>query len=608
MTRRSDPKPLGTNALVGSANQEGTFMSRSSRFVSSFAVLFLCSAASIALAQTDALVRIDALEPGDLAVKGFELRREGKIDIEAVGIRPRWDHDLLAYAWILDSATRRPVWVMEASDCDRVPGERLLRRAEMSLDLEAGRYELYFWAPSLTGSYSHSYRFFGFQFDSDSDWGRDSRQIERLMEDCHVTLRSKTLTAADLIDFTATGELPGALMRFAGLGHEANVRAGFRLDAAAELEIYAFTEMPEEWDIGADTGWIQNAATHERVWKMEQRNTRHAGGAEKNRLFRDKVRLEAGNYVLVYGTDDSHSFPDFNASPPRDPLNWGITVLPGPNFPAAAFHKIDAPPPPAALIDLTRARDDDDLEQAFRLTRASTVWVHALGEFSGGDDEFADYGWIQKAGSSEIVWEMTYDNTEHAGGAEKNRVFDGSVHLEAGDYVAYFVTDDSHAYRRWNSGPPFERDAWGLAIYPGADFRTADFQKLDSEAMAKNVNVLVSIARVGDDERLRERFTLDKPTRIRIYALGEGSGGDMYDYGFIEDRDTHDVVWEMTWRNTRHAGGASKNRVFDGEITLEPGTYEVFYETDDSHAFGSWNAPRPRDPHGWGITVSLTGH
>ncbi len=583
-------------------------MSRSSRFVSSVVTLILCAIAGVALAQSDALIRIDGLQPGDLAVKGFELRRAGKVDVEAVGIRPRWDHELAAYAWILDSATRRPVWVMDARDCDRVSGERLLRRAEESLDLDAGRYELYFWAPSLSGSYAHSYRVFGFQFENDREWGRDARKLERVMEDCHVTLRSKTLTAADMIDFTPTGELPGTLLRFASLGHDANVRAGFRLDAPAELEIYAFTEMPEDWDIGADTGWILNAATHERVWKMEQRNTRHAGGAEKNRMFRDSVRLEPGDYVLIYGTDDTHSFPDFNSGPPHDPLNWGITVLPGPGFPSSAFHRVDAPAPATALIDLTRARDDDSLEQAFRLTRASTVWIHALGEYSGGEDEFADYGWIQKAGSSEIVWEMKHDNTEHAGGAEKNRVFDGSVHLPAGDYIAYYVTDDSHAYRRWNSSPPFERDVWGLAVYPDADFRATDFQKLDSEAMAVNVDVLVRIARVGDDERLRERFTLDKSTRIRIYALGEGSGGDMYDYGFIENRKTRDVVWEMTWRSSHHAGGARKNRAFDGEITLEPGTYEVFYETDDSHAFGSWNAARPRDPHSWGITISLAAH
>ena len=584
-------------------------MSRSSCFLSSLAALFACFtlAAAATPARGETLLRLDDFEPAELQVQGFELLRAGKVDIEAVGIRPRWEHDLAAYAWILDARTRTPVWVMEARDSDRVTGDKLLRRAEKTLDLPAGRYELYAWAPPLSGTYIHSYRIFGFRFEDDRSWGHDARRLEDALEECHVTLSAKTLRRADITEFEATGELPGALLRFAGLGEDAAVRAGFRLDRAAEIEIYAFTELPDDWDIGADTGWIENAATHERVWKMDHRNTRHAGGADKNRVFRDAVRFEPGEYIVVYGTDDSHSYPEWNASPPLDPLNWGITLLPGKDFPAASWHVIEAPARQAALVDLTRARDDDALDQSFRLTRETELWIHALGECSRGDDEFADYGWIQKAGSREIVWEMTWKNTEHAGGAEKNRQFEGSVRLPAGDYVANYVTDDSHAYRDWNASPPFEREAWGMAIYPGAGFKATDFQKLDTVALANDTNVLVRLTRVGDDERLRERFTLDKVTKIHIYALGEASGGDMYDYGYIENSKTGDVVWEMTARNTRHAGGARKNRVFDGEITLEPGTYEVFYETDDSHAFGDWNAPRPRDSQSWGITISLAG-
>ena len=88
------------------------------------------------------------------------------------------------------------------------------------------------------------------------------------------------------------------------------------------------------------------------------------------------------------------------------------------------------------------------------------------------------------------------------------------------------------------------------------------------------------------------------------YALGEGDHDEMADYGYITDETSDDVVWEMNWRNTRPAGGARKNRLFDGDVLLDPGTYEVTYETDDSHAFRSWNAAMPRDPSSWGITVT----
>ena len=78
----------------------------------------------------------------------------------------------------------------------------------------------------------------------------------------------------------------------------------------------------------------------------------------------------------------------------------------------------------------------------------------------------------------------------------------------------------------------------------------------------------------------------------------------MADYGWIEDAKSGRRVWEMTYRTTEHAGGASKNRRFEGAIKLPAGNYVLRYETDGSHSFGNWNAAPPDDPEAWGITVS----
>ena len=59
----------------------------------------------------------------------------------------------------------------------------------------------------------------------------------------------------------------------------------------------------------------------------------------------------------------------------------------------------------------------------------------------------------------------------------------------------------------------------------------------------------------------------------------------------------------MTYRATEAAGGAAKNRRFDGTITLPAGAYTLRYETDDSHSFGSWNATPPDEPDMYGITL-----
>jgi hypothetical protein len=106
-----------------------------------------------------------------------------------------------------------------------------------------------------------------------------------------------------------------------------------------------------------------------------------------------------------------------------------------------------------------------------------------------------------------------------------------------------------------------------------------------------------------DSDDGSRRVSLDRETAVRIYALGEGTSGEMHDYGWIEDARTGRTVWELTYRMTEHGGGAQKNRRFDGVIKLPAGEYVLRYRTDGSHSFGSWNADPPEDPEAWGISV-----
>jgi hypothetical protein len=142
-------------------------------------------------------------------------------------------------------------------------------------------------------------------------------------------------------------------------------------------------------------------------------------------------------------------------------------------------------------------------------------------------------------------------------------------------------------------------------IFPGNGFNSKNFSKLSKGDITKDSNILVKMVMVRDDERRRDKFTLNKQSRIHIYAIGEGNRDEMYDYGWIIDDRTNRAVWEMTWRNTEPAGGARKNRMYDDDILLDPGTYEVYYISDGSHSFNDWNASRPDDPVNWGITISI---
>ncbi len=549
------------------------------------------------------IAEIKNLRSGDLESVGFTLKKGADIDIDVVGIKAPRNRTMLAYAWIIDSDTREMVWELESRRTNRFKKNSLLRKKSAVEYLKAGSYELYYsvrkrehWGwNSFNGDFLYE---LSNLFDGDDDFRLRKRDIR----ECYVKLTSNELQAADIERFEIDGGLAGALIKHTQLGDSEFIKTGFKLSQAGKLRIYSLIEQPGRNQVPVDHAWIINMETRERVWEIDKWDADYAGGSEKNQLFNDEVKFEKGKYVLYVVTDDSHSYEEFNASPPYDPINWGVTILPGQGFDKSSFSIIDVPGRGDAVIELTRARNNDFHEQSFKLSGESKLHIYAIGEMSSSHREFADYGSIVDAATGETVWEMTYRNTEHAGGASKNRMFDDLITLPAGSYTAYYLTDGSHAYRNWNSSAPFEPDRYGLSIY-AAD-KTGSIKLVSEKELADNTNILARITRVGNSERRRVRFSLDKKTKVNIYALGEGMSGDMYDYAYIIDLESGRDVWEMRYRRSDHAGGANKNRIVRDDIKLGPGEYEVVYESDGSHSFGRWNASPPRDQMNWGVTIS----
>ena len=123
---------------------------------------------------------------------------------------------------------------------------------------------------------------------------------------------------------------------------------------------------------------------------------------------------------------------------------------------------------------------------------------------------------------------------------------------------------------------------------------------LPSELSAKTP--VARIYEVADDADKTAEFTLTSATSVRVFAQGEGTGGQMFDYGWIEDAATGKSVWEMKAAETVHAGGAEKNRKVDAALSLPAGKYRLHYKTDDSHSFDNWNATPP-EINFWGIAL-----
>lgn len=127
------------------------------------------------------------------------------------------------------------------------------------------------------------------------------------------------------------------------------------------------------------------------------------------------------------------------------------------------------------------------------------------------------------------------------------------------------------------------------------------FLKALPDDLAKKT-AIAEITSVADDADKTVEFSLAEEKQIRIFAAGEGQGGQMFDYGWIENASGGKPVWEMKEPETTHAGGAPKNRKVDTVITLPAGRYRLRYKSDDSHSFDNWNATPP-EINFWGIAL-----
>ncbi len=396
-------------------------------------------------------------------------------------------------------------------------------------------------------------------------------------------------------------------------------------------------------------GWIINADTRELVWEMTMNNT---SGKEEIRTCENDVTLKQGSYEVYYSAygyakSSGLSFYSNNIdrrSQNRDSGNrfvekffglfdddykdmyesfmvkakdtWSI-YLSVPNNETGSVQIFNAPKKKLNIIYAgTGMGDGTYVRKVITVNNDVTIGVYALGEGRGNDEVF-DYGWIVNTKTRERVWEMKQTNTDHAGGASKNIVFNGDVRLSKGIYELNFVTDDSHSRDDWNSAPPYDPFNYGITLIAKNEKEKSAITVSDVNNEKKNI--IVQLVKARDSDFLQAGFSLKEESQLHVYALGEASndmrikvfGQSVYenekdnlaDYGWIINAKTRERVWQMKLQNTVHAGGAKKNRLADEFITLPAGNYIVFYQTDDSHAFNDWNDDKPFNAELYGITV-----
>ncbi len=593
--------------------------------------LCILSSSYPAIAASAQLVKVRDFRLNELYCKAIEVTSPTSIHINAVGSITGGGNKMIGYAWIIPEGELEPVWMMDDDNTDSYGDDDRLREYDSNLELEPGTYQVYFYAGVANiwegvnvnidwEDLKEALDAIKKELSSKKD---DLEKLEKQLQDGNWNVTVDTDMTEEMQELLAeyrleiTGESAAirssvctynsdrVVAEVLHPDHDQYTSVGFSLSKPMDVEIQGIGEIPDWSDSYADYGWIINANTRKREWSMEDERLRWAGGADKNKMARRTMRLEKGDYLLYYVTDDSHSYDDWNSPPPYNPEAYGVRVTAVNKSDMASVHPYKESSSQMSLLSIVRAGDDFMEVKPFRVNQDCSVRIYALGEYSSGSGEFADYAWIERQGESRPFWLMQDRNTEPAGGAKKNRLADEVVLLPKGDYVLGYVTDDSHAYGAWNAGAPYDQKNYGVTLF-AVDGATGKSVITELHDEAEPADVLARITRVGDDADETAVFTIEKPTRVHIIALGEGTNGDMYDYGWIENVDNNDIVWEMTYRKTSPAGGAEKNRVADSRILLDSGKYRLHYVSDGSHSFGNWNAQQPRNPQNWGISVMRT--
>lgn len=553
---------------------------------------FLTFLSSKAIAQTT--IGVGDVFPGKVEYAAFSLSANTKLNIRVTG--GAFHHEdwrkLVYYGWIIDSETRKPVWHTADKLDDGFEYGEFQVKDEISL--KPGNYEVYF-----AGAYHNQDTYWSFDgiggiVNNIFSDRRRSNYNSEMREGMGITVMGDLtkVTTATIIE----NRVRDAVLTITKPDHNANLKKGFSLSAETTIHIYAIGELEREETF--DYAWIYDVDKHKRVWVMDYSNSDYAGGAKKNRVSDEEVKLPAGNYLVSYVTDDSHSYNDWNSMPPDDPQFTGITVWANNRKNVIPFKMPEKINP---VLQITQVRDDSHVTKGIAVKSSIEVRVLCIGEES--DEEMVDNGYIMNAATRQIVWDMNDRRRTHAGGAEKNKMVDETITLEKGNYIVAYATDDSHSFGDWNSGPPHEQDHYGITLWVTNKEDLSKVSNFDANTF-KNENIIAEILRVRDDEQYSETFSLDRDTNVRIFAIGEGDDGDMVDFGWIRNADTGKVVWEMTYRSTEDAGGADKNRLFNGMIILPKGTYKLYYETDGSHSYRDWNASPPRDPERYGISIT----
>ncbi|WP_412068275.1 energy transducer TonB [Rubrivirga sp. IMCC43871] len=560
-----------------------------------------------------AIVGMTGLDADDLESETFRVDAPARLAIDVAGSfeeagTPASDTTLAAYGWIVRHDDETVAWQMRAPR----PERGTLVAVRDTITLGPGTYSAYFTSfgdPLVRAEprgESLGDRVREFLSRGGRTWVGDAgrwRFLVSAVGDAEID------RSPDDLDAPA-----GVLWDGLAVRDRKHPEGLLHVRETARIGVRAVTEITD--GVVADLGSIVRLGNRDTVWTSRGTGV-WAGGSLKNRVITDSVSLAPGLYRVAFETDRSHAYDDWTANPPWFPSNWGLRVTAG----TGVVGPLDASDVDLPIVArFACVGPDSEATATFTLAAEADLLVVAVGEITSGTAY--DYATLDRRdddGDWDDVWEQEDAPLSDAGGSDKNRLAVEALSLAPGEYRLRYVTDGSHdCVSGYNNGGEPDDGLWGAALYaldPGLDIAglgvvsttapTAGSNDDDDTGDAPDLVfpashlLLAAIDSVGNGVDRAQRFTIRRSGPVRVFAAGEISSSTRYDYAQINRADGP-VVWEMTRANTQAAGGSDFHRQYIGVVRLEPGTYDLRYQSDGSRSFGDFG---PDSRILWGARV-----
>ena len=542
------------------------------------------------------------LDTGRLYHDELILESESKLLIESVGSLETLDPNsellgtMAAFPWILNRATREVEWILRPGSSD---GTKTLVEKVDSVQLGPGTYDVFFTTLGQTRE-SRRRQIVGHR----GQWIGDKDKWQMVI---HATSAAGgDIRVDDHVDWAEVAPTSDNLVWASGpVKGKQKVEQVFEVSETIPVVVYTVGEICAN---SCDYGYVTELRSDSVLWRMNESNSTPAGGANSNRLFKGEIVLKPGLYKIGYVTDYGHDFDRWYHNPPFDPTAWGITVSASSAADLEKISALDLWTQRQPSIFINQVRDDQEIERYFTVSKPIRVFLSGLGELSKSDSRY-DFAELSDRNTGKIVWSMSWENSQPAGGHDNNRIEEVYRSLVPGSYKLSYKSDGSHSFERFSNGTPRNPDRWGVAMFVIDDDgdsivvseepQNGDIVVVDE---SQSGDVIVNETRLGNSVDLEQIIAVSEPSTLSIFALGEISRSEAYDYGWIVDANG-DEIWRMTRSNTSFAGGVDRNRMYTGRIDVEAGVYILHFQTDSGHAFGDFGSDGPNVPERWGIVV-----